>query len=467
VADFYRRYLSPERARAVFVHAGSSRGSAEVAGQWPVGGRASDEPPPPTLDELRSWMRPPGIAEAKRVILDNGLEVVVLPRPGAQFHSVVVAYHGGQGDEEVAGAAIASLWAKERFHVSAGVWGVEYADQTREDLTFESLRATGSDLGNTFEQLRREDEFRIFWPPPQFSNRIEAFEREDRSTKERFERRVRETFFGPHPYGRWVTTSLLRAVRPSDVYGFVDTIRRPGNGLVVVVGDVDTSEAIRLATAAFGQTPPPTMRTLSTPPPLEHAAAKPGQRLVIEDRPSSPSVRMQLLCSLPPAQEGSLGVESVFSQALAGSLHDELREEAAASYSVRGWIEALRGGTTVLVLDGDVEVARLPVAVQALRRFFEDPIARVFDDDRLARARADAARLLNLSLGATEPLAMRVVSAWNLGRPIEEIDRYPEVVAATSREDMARLGERCRANWVLGLLGDQSRIQDGLVGWSP
>jgi hypothetical protein len=146
---------------------------------------------------------------------------------------------------------------------------------------------------------------------------------------------------------------------------------------------------------------------------------------------------------------------------------DEPRERAAASYSVNASIEALRGGTTVVALEGDVEAAQLPVAVRALRHFFEDPVATVFDDEHLGQARADAARSLNLTLSTTGALAMRVVSAWNIGRPIEEIDRYPEVVAAASREDMARLAEQCRANWVLGLMGDESRIRAGLEGWSP
>jgi zinc protease len=472
VADFYHRYLVADRSRVVLIRPMSREGRAsEKGGSEAAGVQSAESGPVPSLSDTQSWMRAPGIANARRGRLPNGLEVVVLPRPGSPFHSVVLAFHGGRADEGTLGAGMASLWAKQSMsYVPPGGSGVEYWDRVGTDVTTQTLRATGSDLALTLRELQKENTYRVFWPPVQFLSRVEAYEKQDKSADAVFNRRLLATFYGTHPYGRTTTSAELRAVRPKDVYSFLDAIRRPDHGLIVVVGDVDPGIAMDLVAQSLGNEgggTGPTSGNIATAPTFERAAAVAGGRLVVQDRRGADDVLMAFMCALPQVDSEASGTAWVFDEAVRGIFNGALRERAAASYDVSGNTELLRGGTAVFTLRADVDEAHLSWAVRALRGFVEQPARAFLGAEGLARARGAAARQFNLAFGTTGELARRIVSVWNLGWPLETLDRYPERVQNVELADVTRFVEHCQANWVLGLLGNEARIRAALGGYSP
>jgi zinc protease len=474
VADFCRRYLDADRAREVLIRplsGGKGRGGAPPAASVETIRETPDAAGSslaPTLEESRAWMQSPGIARGLHTKLANGLEVVVLPRPGSPFHSVIVAYHGGRANEATPGAGVASLWAKERLHGVSDLLGVQYREQVGTELTSEYLHATGTDLRPTLRLLHSENEFRIFWPPTQFISRIEALEKEDASPASVFERRLRNGLYGAHPLGRTTTAAALRAVKPNDVYSFLDGVRHEDNGIVVIVGDVDPRAAVDLIESEFDSPPSgqpgPTLRAV---PPLDRAAAGAGGRLVVQDRRGSDDATMVFSCVLPKVGSDDAGAAWLFGVAVRNIFRNELRERTAASYDVSVQTNYLRGGSAVVEARSDVNPNHLPWAVQAVRRFVEQPAATLFDEKWLALARASAASGFNLSVGTTSDLAWRIVNTWNLGWPIDTLDRYPEQVYAAKLETLVRFAQHCQHNWVSGWLGDEGRIRDALAGWNP
>ncbi len=409
----------------------------------------------------------PGLADARNVTLSNGLEVVIVPRPGSPFHSVVVAYHGGRADERVHGAGVASLWAKQRMGVVS--WGVDYEDRVASDMTFETLHAAGSDLAATLRQLHQKNDFRVFWPPEQFTSRLEAFQEEDDAPDSVFERRMDRALFGIHPYGRDLVRTDLQAVHAKDVYAFLDAIRRPENGIVVVVGDVDPKAAVAMIGAEFGRSTaePEHAAPLPAVPPLELAATAPGRRLVIQNRIGSAEVRMNFRCALPKIESQTSGAAWLFGTALGNSFEEELREKTATSYGVGSTLETLRGGTSIAEVNADIDYAHLPFAMTALRRFIEQPDGPFIDDAWMARSRSAVARGFNLHFGTTMQLASRIASFWNFGWPLETLDRWPAEIASADIATVTRIADHCRGNWVVGFLGDESRIRDAAAGWNP
>jgi zinc protease len=487
LARFYDRYLGADRAHVLLIRPGAQGGgdhdtgrradasdrrdakSQHHAGSAPVeDGSAS---PPPPLADVGAWMRPSGVSQAVRDTLPNGMEVIVVPRPGSPYHSVVVAYHGGLGNESVPGAGTAALWAKERLRRPGGPMWVRYSDRVGRDVTFELLRAPGSDLGLTLRQLRYENEFQVFWPPRQFTSQVEAFENEERSPEQVFSRRLTGALFGAHPYGRVPKAADVRAVRPKDVNAFLDVIRRPQNGVVVIVGDVSPSEAIKLVAAQSGTARnaggPGSADAVATVPPMERAEMGAGGRLVVQERPGSANAKMEFLCVLPPVDADTTATEWLFSEATRWTFQEALRERTAASYAVQTSHESLRGGTSIVEVTADVDYAHLPVAIGAVRAFVDRPAAALFEGDRLAQARAAAARHFNFAHATTEDLAMHVVAAWNVGLPIDMLDRYPERVAASTSSDLARVAKHCQESFIIGFLGDETRIRTALAGWAP
>lgn len=474
VSDFYRRYLGADRAHVVLIRPSATRPErGSLPGAPPgieIGGApAAQEALAPSDPDVAGWMRSPHVAEARRATLDNGLEVVVVPRPGAPFHSLIVAYHGGEANEAKHGAAVASLWAKQRFKVSAATWGVGYWDRVSMDSTFETLRAAGSDLELTLKELANEHDLRVFWPPPQFSTRVDAFERQDRFPDAVFDRRLKAALFGAHPYGHTTTSADLRAVSPKDVYQFVDAIQQTGNGIAVLVGDVAPDTAMASLSAALGKDggSRALASSVAPPPALEDAAAGPGERLTVTDRPGSDSGRMVFRCLVRRVDRNALGAAHVIANALQGLFFGELRSLTAESYAISTSVQLLRSGGAVIGVNADVDEMRLPLAVGAVRRWVEEPVFSWLNDDTVARARRSAASEYNLSLDTSGALAGAIVGMWNLGWPIDTIDRIPEQVLAARRDDLVGLLDACRANWVLGLLGNKAHIIDAVAGWNP
>lgn len=474
VSDFYRQYLSADRAHTVFFRPSTRGRASTVAAGIPVGGEGGNHEqvsggPAPSQQDVEGWMRSPHLAEARQATLDNGLQVVVLARPGAAFHSLILAYHGGVANEPTPGAGIASLWSKQRFRISSATWGVAYWDGVEPDVTYETMGAPGTDIGLTLRELGNEHDFRVFWPPDQFRSRLEAYKRQDRFPDTMFTRRLKRALFGAHPYGRTTTNADLEAVLPKDVYQFMDAIRSPNNGIAVLVGDVDPAAAMATLSAQLGSARAPAgpAPTAAPPPPLGESAAQPGQRIVVQDRPGSDSGRMVFRCLVPRVDAQALGATGVFAQALHNLFFGELRRRTAESYTVRTHTEYLRNGAAVIDVASDVDEGRLPLAVNAVRRWVEQPAGDWLNERVVTEARQGQARRFNLSFDSSQELAWQIVNMWNRGWPIDTFDHLPEQVMATKPADLAPLSDACKANWVLGFLGNQAPIVAAIGGWNP
>ena len=76
-----RNDLVADRSHVVLIRPMSGQGRAsEKGGSEAAGVQSAESGPVPSLSDTQSWMRVPGIANARHGRLPNGLEVVVLPR---------------------------------------------------------------------------------------------------------------------------------------------------------------------------------------------------------------------------------------------------------------------------------------------------------------------------------------------------------------------------------------------------
>jgi zinc protease len=466
VADFYHRYLTSERAHAFFVKPlpGNTPKRAEPARSLEAD-LASDPTSVPT--DVHEWMRAPNVAAAARTTLPNGMEAVVLPRPGSSFHSLVVAYHGGYGMEQRTGAALASLWAKERIGLHSGTWGIVYHDRVTLDSTFEAVRSTGADIGLTLHRLDQENQFRIFWPPSRLSSRLEVYDKQDRAPNGVFGRTLEERFFGSNPYGAQTTAAKLRDVAPNDVYTYIDAIRRPSNGIAVIVGDVDPGQTTQLLASDLGRGPPEERKPVRALPPLETLDVRPGDRVFVINRPGSDTARLAFRCALPAVTRSSWGKYEVFAHAIGGRLFTAFRHRTSTSYSVYDDLTVLRGGTAFLAIGADIDHGHLAYAIATLRRVVEGAPASLIDGEGLTSARASAASQFNLQYGTPEQLAMAIVRTWNMDWPLDTIDDFPRQVQEAGLQDLTRLLEHCQRNWILGIMGDETRIRAAMGDWTP
>ncbi|HEY4156854.1 MAG TPA: insulinase family protein [Polyangiaceae bacterium] len=463
VADFYTHYLAEDRARAILIRPDTQ--SSPVQGAVGLGtsrGATGAEEEAESLPAVREWMTPPGLADLTRFTLPNGLDVVILARRGTQFHSALLGFDGGI-NFGVTGAGIAAQWAK--YLLRPGPWfrGLAFNERVTEDSSIALTRSTGSNIALTLE-LGNEasNEYEVLWPMPNFTSRMALFEREDAKPDVKIWRTTLQTLLGEHhPYAGYVAPHKLRTLSAKQVRDWLADVRRPENGVLVLVGDFDLEQAKTAATEEFGRWQAHSQRRPKNAAPVavERIVSPANGALVVPAAPGTTQATLALACLLPKATPENAPAEEVFGRMLGGFLHDELRERATASYGAVHDIEFWRGGTAIFMAGADLDYGRLEHALSAVHAFLDNSPQASLSQTRLERARSTKAREFDLSLATTDRLARALFRAWRNDWPLDAVDRYPDQLVNVTLAAVQQIADHCRANSVVSLLGDEPRLR--------
>jgi predicted Zn-dependent peptidase len=126
---------------------------------------------------------------------------------------------------------------------------------------------------------------------------------------------------------------------------------------------------------------------------------------------------------------------------------------------VVGSVELLRGGTTLLHVSADVDPLRMQTAFRKIRTFIDNKAISFFDEASIAQARFYVGAHYGLGLDTSLQAAQRVLLAWRLDWPLEAVTRYPERLLHVRGDQVLRIAEHCRANWVVSVLGDEPKVR--------
>ena len=240
-----------------------------------------------------------------RHTLDNGLDVLVHEDHGCPIVAVNVWYHVGSKNEKPGRTGFAHLFEHLMFE------GSQHYDKGY----FHPLQeagallngSTNADRTNYWEVVPRNALELALWmesdrmgyllpalTSAKFENQREVVLNERRQN---YENRpygfagmaiVGALYAPDHPY-HWMTigdAADIRAARLDDVQAFFRTYYRPRNASLALAGDVETDEALDMATRYFGELeagdPPP---PVDVAPPSTPAAER---RLLLEDRVELP-----------------------------------------------------------------------------------------------------------------------------------------------------------------------------------
>jgi zinc protease len=237
--------------------------------------------------------------------LENGLDVLVHEDHGCPIVAVNVWYHVGSKNERPGRTGFAHLFEHLMFegsqHYDRGYF------QPLQEAGALLNGSTNADRTNYWEVVPRNALELALWMESdrmgyllpaltehKFTNQRDVVLNERRQN---YENRpygfaamaiVSELYPPDHPYN-WLTIGSaddLRAARLDDVREFFQTYYRPCNASLALAGDVDTDEAIALASAYFGP-----LEAGSAPPRVEYVqpAVRTGEvRLLLEDRVELP-----------------------------------------------------------------------------------------------------------------------------------------------------------------------------------
>ncbi len=221
----------------------------------------------------------------RKIVLDNGLKVLVQPMRVAPLVSVWCWYKVGSKDERPGQTGV-SHWVEhmnfkgttniprdqvkgiiERF---GGTWnGYTWIDQT---TYLETATRDALDRMLFIEAERMTNG--LFLPEDCESERtviISELQGGENDPEQLLDIEVTAAAFKAHPYRHptigWL--SDLQTMTRDDLYGHYRRYYVPNNATLVVVGDVDPDEALRQIDARFGRIPagpvPPRIRTVEPP----------------------------------------------------------------------------------------------------------------------------------------------------------------------------------------------------------
>jgi zinc protease len=468
VSAFAHSYLTADKAHAVLIRPRDRAGTPAPPAPEPpsfVRAVATDaEAPAAPPDPAASKRRPapsqphadPVLGTLETHVLANGLTVILLPRAGTPFHTALLGFKGGLAHASPPGVTTAMDWSRQWSHGSPRVWGIDYGFWVDDAATIEQLRSTGSDVAMTLKQLREHVGFSVFWPPQRFNERVEVYERETQTPEALLERALARATFGAQPLGAQPSAKELQRIRPAEVMKWVDKIRRPGNAALVIVGDFEPKAALAAARAeleGWGANAGP--GPIGDPAPAESIApTEPGQ-LLVEHRPAAEQPTLHIKCLLPRATPATFAARTIFVDTLKKAMRAEFREEIGGSYSVRGDVSVIPGGTDVLDLSADVDYAALPEVLKQIRHL----LAGAGRGNPPEPTRRETAGLFRLKAATTPAMAQRLFEMWNLGWPLDTLDHLHDDALAVTDGELAATAANCRDNWVIGLLGDEPRLR--------
>jgi zinc protease len=472
--DFAERYLTADRARAVLVEPLGD--DAEPARPIPAAANllASDRVvplAPATLAHLANVRHLEGLRRSR---LDSGLEVVVLRRPGAPVVTATLSFHVDRTTTATGLHAAADEALELRLEESPSDFGISYSMDVGTDATSATVRAGAGNLERALGMLAfgtRSIDFD--WPSDKFTEtKVPLRKRHEASPDGRAERALWKELFGQHPFGAWPTVDQIASHKASELESWLGGVISPANGVLIIVGDVDPSEAeaaARSTLSSLGGSAP----AVAAPTPVQPTprgaglGALEGRGAIVTHRPGATQTELELRCLLEPADARRDAAHDVAASMVGGELEDRLRQTSGSTYGTHVWASTLRGGTAMLTIKSNVDNGRLPLALTTLRAFWKEVVADGVSEAWVHRARDKVAvgRLLRYESSAV--LASELEDRWNQGWPLETIDQVPAILASVEKPEVDAALRTCAGNLVFGLTGDQRVIQKALASSKP
>ncbi len=400
--------------------------------------------------------------QRKRARLANGLDVVLVESRtipkfcGELFFrsgNAAVAHHAIGLAEMTATVVRTGTLRRANLSTSAG------ADTT--SISFSGLVESSQPLLELISELAQQASFPT-----------DEFERERRQMIEglRIERttpeflageRMRKTLFGEHPYALVAPTEAqVQAFRREELLGVYREHYRPGNALLLLVGDFRAQQMLEQAERAFGSWPSGKAPELRPPAPL----APHYRRVYLVHVPGAVQAQILVGCLSITRKNPDwmrLGLANcIYGGAFNSRLVMNIREQKGYTYSPRSAVHALRqhGYFTIhAAVRNEVVAATLAEMFYELDRMRALPVP----EDELADARNYLSGVFSLGLGTQDGLLSQLSTAYLNELPEDYLEKYRERVRALTSEDVLSAARKYfnSANAQIVVVGDRSQIE--------
>ncbi|MBU2519200.1 MAG: insulinase family protein [Proteobacteria bacterium] len=294
----------------------------------------------------------------RRVVLDNGLVLLIKPAMAVPLVSYLLAAPGGQAAESEGEAGLYKLWSRA---VERGTDKMTYEALTREleDMAGSvsgfagktSAGLSGSFLAQDWKrglELLTQVWTGASFPPEQVerakAEQLAALRAQENSPVARAFKRFRRLVYGGHPFGHdpLGSPATLAKMGPAQLKAAMERMRGPGGCVLAVVGDVDPAKFIaevgRLLGGLKGQAAAVKIAPLVPP-------AQPRMDKIDDPQAKQSQILLGFVApGIDSPQRWPLELADAVLGGMGGRLFGDLRDKRSLAYAVQPFYSPAKGG---------------------------------------------------------------------------------------------------------------------------
>ncbi|RJS25289.1 insulinase family protein [Corallococcus sp. H22C18031201] len=456
VTGFAYQWLQRSRARAFLVRPGATGVGALKAPSLLIPDETVASAPPVT-PSLSAFSAP-----VKTVRLDNGVEVVMVPRPGLPLVRVGVALKGGEVSGPSAVATLANLGASAEtsYEGSPSDWGLHTRKSLRSDQVRYEVAGPAGNVGNmlaiTAEKLST---MRITEPVVKFihDELLPWTAAADARPGVIANRQLMQALYGKHLYAQPATYQTLSAVDWESTRDWVKVNYTPANAVVVIAGEFDMAQVEPLARkylGGWGAKGP----AVAPPAPPEPPAAMPPT-LYITPVTGATQASLSVACRLPAATPEAEARYAVMAELARARLWTQVRQQRGASYGFDTQVSVARGGAAHLLVEGVVDSPQLGMALGVARRMFASFAKDGVPAAELERARTRLMTQAVVDFSSTEAWVDALLDARVRDFSAESVAQRPTLIQGVTSSDLKSEFARCTEHLVMGVQADEAQAK--------
>jgi zinc protease len=484
VADFSHKWLTRERAGAVFFEPESTEIPRMVGGSGSGGGQAgaaqgehrigteiatNDVDFSPAL--IRKTVLSPGLAALPHFTLSNGLEVYVLPRPGAPVAQLDLRLRGGNATTRPVGAArLANGLSRSRCRDHGSLdavggnmgLGIGLATSDTRVTVLSGNLANGIAVLSDRVRCVEADESAFLHALPRIVERqSRSFELEAKRPEFVASKRFAAALYPNHAFSQigYVDPNVWKDLKRDDAQAFVQSHFRPDNGALAVFGDVDVDtvkkESELYLTQWTGGGGAASMEPPASPPGPD------ARQVFLIDRPKATQASVSIGCRMVDSKPEWLPAYDVLDE-LADEKAWELREKWGATYGVAAGVGMMPGGATELTFSGLIDSAQVGKSVTRLLDIVAELGSGKIEERTFATKRWEAGiKFMNRMAPAgarARALLDTVARRW----PIDTYDKYPDRLADTTPTTLKQILVPCVGKEIVAIVGDAATLRPQL-----
>jgi zinc protease len=424
--------------------------------------------------------RPYQFPRFERRQLSNGMQVVVAPVRKLPIATVVALIDAGAGCDQRGHEGIAALTAELLLEGTKASDGAALVDRFERlgasvdasadwDGAAVTLTALGEHLGPAVALLGE------VLRSPAFSLReVERLKAE--RLAERLQLRTEPRGLADELFARFLYARDSRYSRPEggsedsvaaitrdDVQRFYQARYRPGSVTLIIVGDTEPDEAMRLANDAFGDWAGEAAETVR----VSYEPARTQRGLHIISKPDARQSELRLGCVwLPrshPDYHSSVVMNAVLGGLFSSRINLNLRERHGYTYGAFSFLDWRRQAGPFVVSTAVQSEVTAPAAREAISEI-ENIRAEKISEDELSLATSYLGGVFPIRYETTDAIAGALATLVRYGLPDDFYDTYRDHVRAVSADDVLRVARTHLDPAALQMLvvGDLERVQGPL-----